>query len=281
MYYPQSKIINNLYTNGSEFINKDTKTPYVGYYHKLYDGRLFSGKDPNDYPVFEIINNEFNFNNNIITENINIKGEDDIFISSYIGLKDIDPTLYKIIPTPYYPKPTKSDYDLGEFQRYFVKKINDNVFIEIDKNTYNNISSKNKEYAYSFYLPFSMSWTIYGNKVDIYNVNKNTVLYTEKNLNIIGLKEYLKFNYIKYYKYPIVDNLVTIGKQLQFYNKKEYIGSYSIDENKGFVINNSNGIQTLLYPIDQNIERQLLDEALKSIGRFTYPNNVYDSLKKK
>jgi len=281
MYYPQSKVITNLYTNGNEFILKDSNSLYVGFYHKLYDGSFFSGKNPTDYPVIELVESKNIVISNNIIENIDINGENDVDVYNYTELKQINSSLSKIIPSSYYPKPNIDDYNVGEFQRYFVKKVNDNIFIEIDKNAYNGIISRNSKYAYEFYIPFKTSWLIYGNKIDVYNINKNNITYIEKTLNIVGLKEYLKNNYTKYYKYPIIDGLKTKGNQLQFYNKKEYVGLYNIDETKGFIVKNSNGINTLLYPLNEDIEKQLLNEALKSIGKFTYPYNIYDSLKKK
>ena len=54
-YYPKSKIITNLYTNGGEYIIIETNQEYTGYYHKTYDGKFFTGKTPNDPPVNEIV----------------------------------------------------------------------------------------------------------------------------------------------------------------------------------------------------------------------------------
>ena len=44
-YIPKSLTNNNLFTNGGEFIDSTGK-PYSGYYHQLFDGKIYSGKTP-------------------------------------------------------------------------------------------------------------------------------------------------------------------------------------------------------------------------------------------
>ena len=48
MYYPQSKIITNLYTNGGEYILSTTKESYIGYYFEISSGQKYTGKTPQD-----------------------------------------------------------------------------------------------------------------------------------------------------------------------------------------------------------------------------------------
>ena len=54
MYYPQSQIKTNLYTNGQEFSIESTKENYIGYYWKTSDGKYFTGKTPNDKNIQEL-----------------------------------------------------------------------------------------------------------------------------------------------------------------------------------------------------------------------------------
>ena len=44
-YIPKSQL-NIKTTNGKEFQLKDTKTPYVGKYMQLSNGKFFAGNDP-------------------------------------------------------------------------------------------------------------------------------------------------------------------------------------------------------------------------------------------
>jgi hypothetical protein len=52
MRVPLSKIKSGLYTAGSEYVYKENKKPYTGYYYKIY-GKAYAGKtyDPDAIPV--------------------------------------------------------------------------------------------------------------------------------------------------------------------------------------------------------------------------------------
>ena len=60
MYYPKSQITPNLYTNGNEYIILSNRSNYVGYYFTTSDNKIFSGRNPNDKPNFELVLNEGN-----------------------------------------------------------------------------------------------------------------------------------------------------------------------------------------------------------------------------
>ena len=49
-YIPKSRIQTNLYTAGKEYVIEGTLEPYVGYYYRTYEGRLFTGKNPDNKP---------------------------------------------------------------------------------------------------------------------------------------------------------------------------------------------------------------------------------------
>ena len=53
MYIPKNKIITDLYTNGGEY-QDSSSLRYIGSYYKLYNGKIFSGKNLNDKPTFEL-----------------------------------------------------------------------------------------------------------------------------------------------------------------------------------------------------------------------------------
>ena len=55
MYVPLNRIITNLYTAPGEFVYKNSNAPYNGYYWKSYNGKIFTGKNPNDIPNEELI----------------------------------------------------------------------------------------------------------------------------------------------------------------------------------------------------------------------------------
>ena len=50
MYIPANRMITNLYTRGDELKNAATGVPYIGSYWEMYNGTIFTGKNPNDKP---------------------------------------------------------------------------------------------------------------------------------------------------------------------------------------------------------------------------------------
>lgn len=195
MYYPKSHITSNLYSSG-ELVIKDTNTPYNGYYFETLDKKRFTGRFPNDGDNLELI---FLDNSNLdipfgdtstLEETI---GEDTRFYPSnidYTLLKKIKPNQGLISsPTPFYPQPSEQDYQLGEFTRYFAKKTNENKYTETSGLFEN-----------SLYIGIKLPWLITGDRDEVIRVNQNIVKLREQQLNISGLGEYLKFNYIKFYK---------------------------------------------------------------------------------
>ena len=49
-YIPKNRIQTNLYTAGGEYHIPGINPDYVGFYHKLYTGKVYTGKTPNDKP---------------------------------------------------------------------------------------------------------------------------------------------------------------------------------------------------------------------------------------
>jgi len=280
-YYPKNKIKTNLYTNGNEFVIESTNQPYIGFYYSLYDGNFYTGKNPNDTPTFKLKKTEVPF---LLSNDIPNIVNTIISNNTYDFLKNTDISKTKLIPSSYYPQPAQNEYNLGEFQRYFVKKINESIYLEVNKDTYTAIKNKDPKYAFEYYLPFTFAWQIYGNRVDIIKTNRNTVLLTEQNLKIRGLQEFLKNQYDKFYQYPIVDNLNTTGEELQYANSNKYVGSYHIEADRGFSVGaqpSISGPQPTLFAINLDIEKKLLDNALKIIGKFVLSTPIYDVIRKK
>ena len=48
MYYPQSKILTDQYTDGTELVYVSTQQYYTGAYHILSNGNIFTGRNPRD-----------------------------------------------------------------------------------------------------------------------------------------------------------------------------------------------------------------------------------------
>jgi hypothetical protein len=191
VYYPKSKYTPNLYSAG-DLAYKDSKVPYNGYYFQTVDGKTFTGRYPgdgNNVELESLSNNLFNTAETFEDNN----PEDPRFYpenAEYSALKKV--TFNRGIsqtPEQYYPQLTSQDYELGEIQRYFAKKSNENVFYET-RALIQNI----------YYISFSLPWTIAGVREQVYNTNKSIVELKEQNFNAFGLGAFLKGNYLQFYK---------------------------------------------------------------------------------
>lgn len=239
MYYPKSQITTDLYTNGQELV-QGNNIEYVGYYYKTSDERYFSGKNPNDLPSFEIFINE---------KLEQVEGDAEIgeigaltneasfylYPSNYrkstkISIPEIAPTK----PQNIIVLPTEKNYELGEFQRYFFKRINSIEYVETNNDIFKQYIKKLPNTLFRLYQPFSLPWEISGVRNDVYNVNKKTVERVAKNLNLISFKSYFKNNYTQYYRYKPNENLKTNGTEfLLEQTGRPYIGLYHIHPEKG------------------------------------------------
>ncbi len=197
MYYPKSQITPNLYTNGKEFIVEATKIDYIGYYYKTSNGECFVGKAPMGQDQIKIIpgtppqptNTNFK---KLITNSVDMKSN---FISnSYPNKKDFQP---RSLPTLYISKPTTEEIKLGEYERYFSKKSNELIYIEISKEEYIKYQSQNPTVAWDLYDTTSIPWALSTNKStrNIYNINLKTVLDVEGNKKWFGFVLYFNYNF--------------------------------------------------------------------------------------
>lgn len=193
-YYPKSQIRTDLYTKGEELRVFATKDNYIGYYWKTSKEEYFSGRNPYDGVPLEL---ELypDFPESTLNTIVYNKGNE-----VYNILKDVDITKILFIPFYVKPNPTKKDYEIGNFTRYFAKKNNENLYIETSKDIFEDLRSKNASYDYNSYLIFSLSWKLTGKKSQVLSTNRNITLITEQNLKINGLGIYLKNNYLEFYK---------------------------------------------------------------------------------
>ena len=145
-YYPKNRIKTNLYTDGNEYRFLGTSTMYVGFYWSSYNGRFFTGKGPDDISIsrelFKTSNNEPDpRDTSIIPTDKKLTNTLSVRNTDYSRIKNnFDISNNKLLPFNVYPSPTDADYDLGTFTRYFAVKVNENVYLEIDKETYTNLA---------------------------------------------------------------------------------------------------------------------------------------------
>jgi hypothetical protein len=219
-YFPKHYIKANQYTNGGEFVYKGTSTPYVGPYFQTGNNKFFTGNTPQSPNIFEIIPNlpttisipegitpiEYAFRMDLSEELgdtfptfDDLEGIDTL---NYMKAKSIafSPLGLKIIP-PYSPNiPTSQDYQNGEFRRYFCKKTNQSLYIEISFEIYSALKNKSPLLEWALYIPFNIPWQLTGTKEKVAEINKNITLLAMKNQKLPSFDQYLKFDWTKYYQ---------------------------------------------------------------------------------
>jgi hypothetical protein len=221
MYIPKNRIKTNLYTPGNEFLIKLTGEDYMGYYHSLYTGKFYTGKTQNDSNIREIIRYEVpelegtpslpqNLEDtNVIALFLNdpdpLIDEDKWNQSDVVKFLELngkstiddDP---KNVPFQSYPKPTKEDYTLGSFTRYFAVKVNENRYLELDLDTYKKLKKRDANWTWELWNCFSVQWTLTGNADQVALANKNQILIAEQRLKKAGLTLFLRGDYLKFYQ---------------------------------------------------------------------------------
>jgi hypothetical protein len=193
MYYPKSQIKTNLFTNGGEYILSTTREDYKGYYYEISNGEKYTGKTPQDTPTVLLIQPQSLLQNSFTT-----KPESSLKIITVI------PSLTPTLPTRSLPQynptiPTQQDKDLGVFSRYFCKKTNELIYLEINKQTYDQLNNKNPNIAWDLYIPQLVLWQIKGNQEQTYLANKNNVSLLEQKQKWYGFSQYFKEDFSKYY----------------------------------------------------------------------------------
>ena len=219
-YYPLSQVKTNLYTNGDEYVIELTKTAYTGYYYLTSTGVAYTGKTPDDRPNQKLIKVEqVSFSPATVSPtNKNVQATilssdspgalDAVTFSNYTAvlnyarLKNINiynpPTKF----LPYYSPvlPTQQDYQNGEFQRFFCKKANETLYIEINQDQFAKLTAKDPQFEFSLYIPFTITWILTGDKEQVAKTNRNIVELASYRQRLPRFGNYLNFDYLKYYQ---------------------------------------------------------------------------------
>jgi hypothetical protein len=224
MYFPKSQIKTNLYTKGKFLRYSSTQEEYKGYYFETSTGEYFSGKTPQDIPVFplELIpNNSEKYTQLTNQISINLLQTDPIvdeFYSrdssdlstkqtsfftlplSYIASTNLDTSKSTLSPKQSYPVVTENDYKTREFQRYFIKKSNEPVFLEISLDDYRKYVNQDRSTMFELYIPFQINWILTGDKEQVYQTNKAIATKAEQDQNLPGFTQYFKDRFTQFYK---------------------------------------------------------------------------------
>ena len=168
MYLPSFKYKGNLITEGDEYSIEGSDQPYAGKYFLTDTGEYFTGNKPGDGP-----------NQRLLPYIKPVGGANSTRIERYdlVRQKEAETQLKDTLPVPlYYPKPGTG----ASFERYFaIDKTNQRV-VEVSKDTYLSMKSKEPKYYYPKYNLKTLTWSLT-------NVSENRI-----NAAIEGLGTYLK-----------------------------------------------------------------------------------------
>ena len=145
-YYSANEIVNNLYTTGQELMTTDN-VEYVGLYHKYTTGEIYS------QPTWD---------KNKSVKLIKYKEQPESVIE-YNKISDIEID-YKSFNT-YNVAITKENINKGYVDRFIIKRANDNVFYEVNSDTYDMYT--NEDIDPVLYLAVKFKWYITGNINDV------------------------------------------------------------------------------------------------------------------
>lgn len=195
IYYPQSKIITNLFTKGKEWMYENG-TEYIGYYHKYLDGLVLTE------PYYNMVKSE-----KLIPYSDIQTQPSNVVYNSVID----KPNTYNFAPVNVYTLPTKDDYSKGFFKRYFIYRRNlKNIYKEFyEVNDVQYKSWKTPKYGIDeiLYNAFVIEWKLTGPLHDImvndqikefgvYDTNRRLVYLNERQFPMISkiLTDYTEFS---------------------------------------------------------------------------------------
>lgn len=190
MYYPKSKIITNLYTNGQEMVYLLTEQPYEGAYHILSNGKIYTGRNQQDGQPQGL---------KFVTPNLPDVGGSNTpaipvsnTVYDYIRKKQqISAPKIELIE-PKYTQPTVK-YPI--LTRYFLRRTNNAIFTEVSLQDYNAIKNRDKKYNWGIYVTFELPWSTSG--AYIKETNERMVLLTEQRYKVYGFTQYIT-NYTEF-----------------------------------------------------------------------------------
>jgi len=207
-YYPKSQYTTK-YTNGAEYALSTTLEEYIGFFYQTSTGKRYTGKDYIEGPSTPLIllgENKDNVSETILPKD-KIIVQDESYEAYFIP--NIENNIsYSSVHSKYnnrYPPalskspPTVLNYKNGFFNRYFCKKNNEFLYMEISKGDCDKLKNKDPEIAFDLYTPCTIKWYLKGASRKVFTTNKNKVLKTEKNKMWWGFEKYFKSKFLEYY----------------------------------------------------------------------------------
>lgn len=199
-YYPKSRITQNQYTNGGEFVLTATGEDYVGSYWITFEEEYFTGINQYDLNVRPLTFKK-KPPKTLVSSSLNDEYRKIIANSTSPEVAALNATQ---LPELFFPNPTPADYQVGSFVRYFTKKRNGGAesIIEISKTTYDDINNQSTSYNYYLWETITVYWTISGPLFDVKDkdtgittpgiVSTNARLLDKANKEFRGIRRYLQ-----------------------------------------------------------------------------------------
>jgi len=243
MYYPKSQIETNLYTVGSEFSTVLDNMPYTGNYWRTSKGLYYTGTNPQDVNIREIVRNRAYDSPSKGGLALSDKNDDipvytdyDMADNAYIKASG-KKVLEKNNRVDTIPFPTKLNYTNKNFERYFLKRVTNYQYTETDNSNYTLMVSKNPKVQFELYTPIKLSWRICGKLLDVYKQNYNTIQHNTKIYDWIKFDLFFKNRYARYFKPANDDPNYTKGGELKVEKtNEEYIGYYHVHPLRGVLM---------------------------------------------
>jgi hypothetical protein len=168
IYYTKAQVKEGLVTEGGEWMFTDN-VEYIGQYHTYTTGEVFSeatfvdGKSRILIPYVDV--QSINQQNEI--------GIDTAKNFEYDNIKTLN-VKKSIIPNPNQIQPTDKDIKRGWMERYFAKKVNDDIILELTKDDYSKVGTPNGLDSI-LWEKFSLRWRITGPIDEILQTNQQTI----------------------------------------------------------------------------------------------------------
>ena len=204
-YYPSFRVKTNQITRGGAFYVNGK--PYVGLYYSTYDGKFFTGPNPNIGPNEELTNFSSYDVANTGLQTLQDSQGNTKFVTGLASISTNVNSAQKNIVS-YFTRPIQSDYNLGYIDRFFVKQKNNNGYItEVSPTQYTEIVNGAVGYNVSLLQTLSIRWKLTGplnsKRISQYDVragiiDTNKRLVEQANPNFFGIIEFIGGNYSKF-----------------------------------------------------------------------------------
>ena len=179
IYYTKAQVREGLVTEGGEWMFTDN-TEYIGQYHTYTTGEVFSeatfvdGKSRILIPYVDV-------------QNINQQNEIGIDTAKnfeYDNIKTLD-VKKSITPNQNQIQPTDKDIKRGWMERYFAKKVNDDIILELTKEDFDNVGTENGLDSI-LWEKFTLRWRITGPIDEILQTNQQTIQIKSQNYPLLA-----------------------------------------------------------------------------------------------